>query len=261
MNSGRRILFDATSSVKISCGGISSGEISLVGTSSAATSFVANLKDHRVNRTRRLMRLGSISVCRRTTQQSRWWSALSLRIPLQVADEFEYHLRFLTRFPLGTRNPDILDSVEEMLNQRPLKGRTRLVIDSTGIGMPIVNDFFARRLRPFPILITGAARTSFKRRTLCVPKRDLVANLTRLFERRLLKIPADIQLREVLVQELTNFTMRITKNAHDTYSPLHHSQHDDLVIALALACYYLEWLRRKPRINLRITGISRTVYP
>ena len=186
---------------------------------------------------------------------------VELEDPSPGTDEFEYHLRFLTRFPLGTRNPDILNSVEEMLNRRPLKGRTRLVIDSTGIGMPIVNDFFARRLRPFPILITGAARTSFKRRTLCVPKRDLVANLTRLFERRLLKIPADIQLRDVLVQELTNFTMRITKNAHDTYSPLHHSQHDDLVIALALACYYLEWLRRKPRIKLRITGISRTVYP
>ena len=41
------ILFDATSSEKILCGGISSGEISLVGISSAATSFVANLKDHR----------------------------------------------------------------------------------------------------------------------------------------------------------------------------------------------------------------------
>ena len=27
----------------------------------------------------------------------------------------------------------------------------------------------------------------------------------------------DIQIRDVLVQELTNFTMRITKNAHDTY--------------------------------------------
>lgn len=176
-------------------------------------------------------------------------------------EPYEYHLKYLKRFPLGTRNSRIVEKVEELLDRQALYGRTQLVIDSTGIGMPIVNDFFDRRLKPFPILITGGARASWRGRTLCVPKRDLVATLTRLFERGMLKIPQDIQLREVLVQELTNFTMRITKNAQDTCSPLQHNQHDDLVVALALACYFWEWRRRKPGVNLRISWFNRTVYP
>jgi hypothetical protein len=166
---------------------------------------------------------------------------------------YQYHLRFLKRFPLGTPYPSIIAGIEEMLGRKALVGRSRLIVDSTGVGTPVVDGLYERGLKPLPVIITGSDRPSWNKKTLCVPKRDLVATLSTLFQNDILRFPPDIQLREELIKELTNFTMRITKNARDTYSPLQHSQHDDLVIALALACYYLERQRRRPRYNLRLT--------
>ena len=36
-----------------------------------------------------------------------------------------YRVRHIERFPLGTSYPDILDEIEQLLQERPLAGRTR----------------------------------------------------------------------------------------------------------------------------------------
>ena len=169
-------------------------------------------------------------------------------------DAFIYELKYLKHWPLGTRYPQIVTDVREMASRTALLNRSRWVVDTTGVGTPIANELFELNLNPLPILITAGNRPSWNGRTLCVPKRDLIAALSQLLEKGLLKFPHDIQLQDELIAELINFTMRISRTGQDTYSPLRHSQHDDLVIALALACYYHERRRRlAPSSRLRIT--------
>src|SRR4051812_10912679 len=83
---------------------------------------------------------------------------------------YQYHLRYLKRFPLGTPYPVIIDGVEEILGRRAFLDRSRLVVDSTGVGTPVVNELYERQLRPLPVLLTGADRPSWNKKTLCVPK-------------------------------------------------------------------------------------------
>jgi len=44
----------------------------------------------------------------------------------------------------------------------------------------------------------------------------------------------------LLRQELLNFRVKISAAAHDTYGAWREGQHDDLVLATALACWWSE---------------------
>jgi hypothetical protein len=169
-------------------------------------------------------------------------------------DSFIYELKYLKRWPLGTSYPQIVDDVVQMANHRALLDRSKWMIDTTGVGTPIADQLFEIGLDAVPILITSGRRSNRNKRTLCVPKRDLIATVSVFLQNGMLKFPSDIELRNEFIAELTNFTMRISRTGQDTYSPLQHSQHDDLVMALALACYYHERRRRLAprRINLRV---------
>ena len=45
----------------------------------------------------------------------------------------------------------------------------------------------------------------------------------------------------VLVQELENFQVKLSELGHDSYGTWRENQHDDLVLAVALACWYRQW--------------------
>jgi hypothetical protein len=88
-----------------------------------------------------------------------------------------------------------------------------------------------------------------------VPKRDLVSVLQVLFQTRRLKIASDIEFGDDLYEELLNFTARINPRLTQTFSPLRNDQHDDLVIAMTLACHYFERLcPRPPRFTITLVG-------
>jgi hypothetical protein len=86
---------------------------------------------------------------------------------------------------------------------------------------------------------------------LNVPKRDLVAAPLILFQDRRLEIAEDLELRKTLERELENFKVKINiSTAHDTYEAWRENEHDDLVLALSIACwaaerYMTEYARRK----------------
>jgi hypothetical protein len=90
-----------------------------------------------------------------------------------------YHVRHLKRFPLGTESPEIIEFISQLMARRTLAGRTGLVVDASGIGMPIVKEMRRCGLRPVPITFTSGVRTKGNN----VPKRDLVSGLLLLFER------------------------------------------------------------------------------
>lgn len=154
-------------------------------------------------------------------------------------------LRHLERFPLGTPYPKIVERVRSMLATPPLfDRRVAFVVDATGVGAGVVDQFVQAGLSPIPIWITGGDKVN--RNALDgsyrVPKRDLVAAVQVLMQSERLKIARALPEAGTLRQELMNFRMKIDpKTAHDSYSHWREGVHDDLVLATALAAWFREW--------------------
>ncbi|MBT9174209.1 MAG: hypothetical protein DDT21_02620 [Syntrophomonadaceae bacterium] len=152
-----------------------------------------------------------------------------------------YHLRCLERPRLGTPYPAIVERVGKLMGNEPLKGKTHLVVDSTGVGAPVVDLLEQAGLHPVAVTITGGDSVSRDGDHYSVPKRDLVSTLQVLFQGGRLKIAEGLPEAGTLVQELLSFRVKIDlKSAHDAYEPWREGIHDDLVLAVALACWYGE---------------------
>ena len=151
----------------------------------------------------------------------------------------EYALRHLQRFPIGTSYPDIVSQVGKIINQPPLAG-CKLVPDATGVGRAVTDLLRTAGLRAtiIPITITGGIKaTADGRGGVHVPKRELVSVLQVLLQTHRLKIPATMPLAGVLVRELQTFKVKVTEAANETYGAWRERDHDDLVLATALALW------------------------
>ncbi len=74
-----------------------------------------------------------------------------------------------------------------------------------------------------------------------MPKRDLVFTMQVLLQTQQLKVAEGLLDAAVLVEELLNFRVKIDPlTAHDSYGAWREKEHDDLVLAVALACWYGE---------------------
>ena len=158
-----------------------------------------------------------------------------------VRDEPPYtvDVRHLQRFPLGTSYPVIVGKVEDMLNRPPLSGECDLVIDATGVGRPVVDLFEKRGLRPIGVTITGGNDVVHEDRDWKVPKRDLVSSVQVGLQARTLRVARELPEAETLMNELLNFQVKITAAANDTYGAWREGTHDDLVLAVALTCWWV----------------------
>jgi len=159
----------------------------------------------------------------------------------------QYHVRHLQRFKLGTSYPEIVDKVKAMYEKPPLRGQAVLVADATGVGRPVMDLFRKDGLRPIAVTITGGTIVNAGSYGFHVPKRDLITNLQVLFQSGSLKIAGKLLDADILIDELLNFKVKIdTRTAHDSYEAWREGIHDDLVLAVALACWYAE---RKGKYN------------
>jgi hypothetical protein len=156
------------------------------------------------------------------------------------AEHAVYQARHLERFALGTPYPEIVASVARMLELPPLKGTMpRIAVDETGVGVPVVDLFRQARLRAtlHPIHITGGSTVNYDRGVEYVPKRNLVSIVQVALQTEKLKIASVLPDAQNLVRELQDFQMKITEAANDTYGAWRAAEHDDLVLATALALY------------------------
>jgi hypothetical protein len=119
-----------------------------------------------------------------------------------------------------------------------------LVVDQTGVGAPVVDMFNKAGLSPVGVLIHGGSNESREVRTWHVPKRNLVAVVQVPLQNKRLQI-ADGPLRDILINELLNFKVKIDPvTAHDSYSAWREAEHDDLVLAVALAIWWADHNRK-----------------
>jgi hypothetical protein len=144
-----------------------------------------------------------------------------------------YAVRHLKRWPLGTPNTQIVADVGQLVRTPPLNNPL-VAVDSTGVGQAVVEMF--QPVRPFarlrPILITGGHETV----GLHTPKKELVGTLQVLLQSRRLKI-APLPERGVLAKEFLAFRVKVTASAHETFEAWRERDHDDLVLAVALAAW------------------------
>lgn len=144
----------------------------------------------------------------------------------------------IKRYPLGTPYPAIVASVQEMLAQPTLRDAA-LVVDATGVGRPVVDMFRADGCTPTPVMITGGTHAHRDDNGYwLVPKKELVSAVQVGLQTGTLKIARSLERAQMLAQELTQFQTKITTAANDIYGAWREGQHDDMVLALALALWY-----------------------
>jgi hypothetical protein len=172
----------------------------------------------------------------------------------QILDDIEEHgrppnpplsVRHLERLPLGTRYPAVIERLREITQTRPLADKPKcLVVDRTGVGAAVVDSFVHAGITPVSVAIHGGSEVSQDpdRFDYRVPKRDLVSTVQVLLQNGRLRVAKGLREAQTLKQELLNFRVKIDpRTAHDSYSHWREGDHDDLVLATALACWFREW--------------------
>jgi hypothetical protein len=127
--------------------------------------------------------------------------------------------------------------------------RPEAVVDATGVGIAVSDLLKTRGLRFTRVTITGGDKVNRVAGGYRVPKRDLVAALEVPFHKGSLKVAEGLALWPALQEKLLNFRRKINlTTAHDSYEHWRDSDHDDLVLATALACWDITRPRQRTRL-------------
>src|SRR5579872_3828791 len=145
-------------------------------------------------------------------------------------------VRYLERMELGTPYPDVVARVGEILRDPKMLGQSHLVVDATGVGAPVLDLLRAARVRAniTAVIITGGDRAHYSGNQWCVPKRELLTGLEALLECGELRIAGKLREAARLVKEFESMQVEARVNGR---WKMGGEEHDDLVLALSLACW------------------------
>jgi hypothetical protein len=169
-----------------------------------------------------------------------------------------YAVRHLHRWPLGTAYTTIAADVADTA-YHPSLGRPRIAADATGVGQAVM-EIIGGALRAkvldgnstvlCPVFITGGqAVTRAPDLTWHVAKVQLVSVLQAQLSNRRLKIASGLPEAEILTEELHAFRTKITVAGNETFGSWRERDHDDMVLAVAMALWLAE---RAPRGRFEI---------
>lgn len=162
------------------------------------------------------------------------------------------HIRHLERYPLRTPYTDVASGVVRLMGspvfthpvydpwrRRMARPQLKLFVDKTGVGAAVTDLLKHKGLKFTSVSIHGGVNvTAGKGGSYNVPKRDLVASLEVPFHTGAVKVAEGLELWSALKEELLTFRRKINlKTAHDSYEHWREGDHDDLVLACALACW------------------------
>ncbi len=89
-----------------------------------------------------------------------------------------------------------------------------------------------------PVTVTAGHRASpAEGGGWLVPKKELVGTLQVLLQSRRLKVAVALPEAATLVRELQTFQVKVTAAAHEAFGAWREGQHDDLVLAVAVAAW------------------------
>jgi hypothetical protein len=134
----------------------------------------------------------------------------------------------------------VVDRVVVVTRSGELAGRCHLIADATGVGRPVMDMLRGAELgctRLWPVLITGGDVETYANGHYRVAKRDLIVGLQSPLQRRGLQIAAGMKFGPVLAREMAEMRVKITASGSEQYGAWREGEHDDLVLAVALACW------------------------
>jgi hypothetical protein len=151
-----------------------------------------------------------------------------------------YRVLWLKLWERGTDYADVVKETGELIRRADMRDAP-IVLDATGVGRKVVELFFqAHRLGrlgrywPHPFVITGGREITNE----LVPKRELVGVMQTALQAGRLKVADALPLAGKLRQEMQTFEVKLSPTGQETFESARDSDHDDLVIAVALAMYY-----------------------
>ena len=141
--------------------------------------------------------------------------------------------------PLGTSYPLVAKHLVALCDAVPHP--CELVIDATGVGRPVLDLLRQAGHLPVAVSITGTGSERLDPEDLIwrVPKLRLLAPLVRAIEGRRLSIAPGLSEGETLKSELAAFQRKLNGRCHAVLEG--KGEHDDTVIAAALAAWWAEW--------------------
>ncbi len=160
-----------------------------------------------------------------------------------------YQVGFIAR-ARGKPYPELVAPIVDLMSKPPFAGVSHLVVDRTGLGAPVFDLLSGAGLSPIGISITGGQRVTGRPRMLHVPKRDLVSVLLVLLQGGMIKIAAGLEHATTLAHELQSMRRHLTAAGNDQYGAV-SGQHDDLVLALALATWFAENRLRRRMVSVK----------
>jgi hypothetical protein len=153
-----------------------------------------------------------------------------------------HHVRYIKRWDKGSGYDTVVRETGELMRRANLLD-AMLVIDATGVGREVAGLYRQAyrlgklgRFWPKPYVITGAREISEARGL--VPKRELVGKMQTLLQSGRLKIADSLPMADTLRRELLAFKVKMTPGGQETYESAREADHDDLVLAVALACWH-----------------------
>ena len=189
----------------------------------------------------------ALSIVRRTIKVDKQRSGAVVPDELKYSPPV-YQLIFLKRWPLHiSYSKDVVQDVKKILQEGwpGEENKPYLVLDYSGVGRAVLDIFRQAGMSPIGIHTSSGDRTHWIPGGFSVPKRDLIGVLTAAFQRNEIQIPAQLPDKKILMAELANFKIKVTAKGNDTYEHAKSTGHDDTVISLALALYYLSLLRTR----------------
>jgi hypothetical protein len=148
-----------------------------------------------------------------------------------------YRIGLLERLAFHTPYPAIAARISDIVRQLP-RGRTTVIVDRTG-AHAAYDMLVERGLSPIGLTISGGDSVHWDGRYVTVPKMRLLTGLLSICHRDELELSERLRDYVELRRQLQNIgTMATDSGTGETWRA--RRGHDDLVIAVAMAVWYLE---------------------
>jgi len=146
-----------------------------------------------------------------------------------------YWVRRIVKLPKGMSYDKQVKAVKEMFFQYQ---SPRLIIDRTGVGLPICDMIVAGGLQPVQVSLTsGDLVNKPEPGKVNLPKKDMVAAITKVIQERRLRVVAGCENAALFKTELKAFQLKVSASGHNTYNAA-PGQHDDTITAIGLCLWY-----------------------
>lgn len=117
-----------------------------------------------------------------------------------------------------------------------------LVVDATGVGIPVIDMMREQDLFPIGISITGGNVVTLSEFGYNVPKRDIVVNMQVVFQTERIRIAEELELAGTFRDQLKHYTTpdKLTARGKQTFGNDAEVGNDDLVTSAGIVLWYAE---------------------